>query len=557
MLFYELVNELEKIQNINSQKELIDKLVNIFTKTNNKKELYELVFLLTPIKTLNIGEAIIIQSIAITLNRDINYIKQQYSKYGDLGITYYELSNINNNKSNFTINDIYTYINKLKSITAINEKIKYISQILSKLSNIEAKYFIKIILNQLRLNISEILIVKALAKYFNINELPNIYKNIYDLEYLLANIDEIKKNINQNDINNNTIQLFKPVKPQLAKRINDFSELINNKKYNIFGNYIAEPKYDGIRLQIHKKKDIIRIYTRNMKEITNQFPDIVNEVKKINIDTLILDGEGVITDNNGNILHFYDTLQRKRIHNIDYYLQKYKLKVFCFDILLYNNNVLINKPYIERRHYLIKLFRQFKSNIIKITPMHKFTDIKSLQKIYKYYIDKNYEGLILKNIHAKYEPGLRTKNWLKLKKSFGNNLNDTLDVVVIGFDNAKGKFAKYKIGALLVAIYDKLMDRFIPITKVLSGLSFTELNELYELIKNDIIDKPQNYKIYITKKYKVDNFVKPKIVLTISATELIYRNNEISLRDPRIILIRNDKDIYDITTLQEIKEIIK
>ncbi len=191
------------------------------------------------------------------------------------------------------------------------------------------------------------------------------------------------------------------------------------------------------------------------------------------------------------------------------------------------------------------------------------SDPEELEKYFQNSIERGTEGIIAKRLDAPYQAGARNFNWIKLKRSYKGELQDTIDVVIVGYFKGRGMRAKFGIGSLLGCVYDKKSDSFKTIARIGSGLT----EENWVKIRKELD------KIKIEKKHaRVDSFInvdvwaEPKIVFTVMADEITKspvhtackteKQLGYALRFPRIQgWIRQDKKAEDATTTEEIEKI--
>lgn len=339
----------------------------------------------------------------------------------------------------------------------------------------------------------------------------------------------------------------KPIKVMLALKANSISEAFEKvgKPAQI------EFKYDGFRVLIHKTNEgKIKIFTRRLDDVTKQFPEIVDYVKKfVKGDSFIIDGEAVGYDpKTKKYKPFQEISHRiKRKYDIEKLAKELPVEVNVFDILYYNGKSLIDKPLKERRKLLEKIVTPVKWKIVLAKKL--VTDNEDeVEKFYNEALNLGEEGIMLKNLNAPYKPGARVGYMIKLKPS-----ETTLDLVIVGAEWGTGKRAGW-LSSFILACYDPEKRTFLTIGKVGTGikekseegLSFEELTKLLKPLI--IEEKGREVKI------------KPEVVV-----EVIYQEIQKSptyesgyaLRFPRILRMRPDKSIYEADTIETIKKLYK
>jgi DNA ligase 1 len=319
-------------------------------------------------------------------------------------------------------------------------------------------------------------------------------------------------------------------------------------------NYYQEPlicefKYDGIRAQMHKSGQQIRLFSRKLSEITNAFPELANGAMNVKLlsSTLlsdidfILDGE-VIAFQNGKPLHFQELQKRLHKKNLtEQIMTKTPLLYVVFDIMYFNGESLIKKSIRERKEILSNI--SFKDPIIN--SIYKLVNSEEeIMAMFNKSRDIGHEGLVLKDPDSHYHPGKRGRYWVKLKKE-----PDTIDAVIVIAEYGHGKRAGV-LSDYTFAVRDadnNSVSKLRTIGKAYSGLTDDEILETTKTLQSIII-KDEGTRIT----------VKPEIVLEV-AFDSIQKSNRhdsgFALRFPRIKNIREDKNVSDIDSLQNVKRI--
>jgi DNA ligase-1 len=312
---------------------------------------------------------------------------------------------------------------------------------------------------------------------------------------------------------------------------------------------ICEFKYDGIRAQMHKSGQQIRLFSRNLSDITNAFPELANAAMNmkllsstslLDIEDFILDGE-VMAFQNAKPLHFQELQKRLHKKNLtEQIMTETPLVYVVFDIMYFNGESLIKKSIKQRKEILSNIY--FKEPIINSTYklVNSEQDIIAMFEKSK---DIGHEGLVLKDPDSKYRPGKRGRYWVKLKKEL-----DTIDAVIVIAEYGHGKRAGILSDyTFAVRDDDNSVDNLRTIGKAYSGLTNDEIHQMTKRLKSIMI-KDEGTQI----------IVKPEIILEIAFDSIQKSNRHDSgflLRFPRIKNIREDKSVSDIDSLQRVKQI--
>ena len=188
-----------------------------------------------------------------------------------------------------------------------------------------------------------------------------------------------------------------------------------------------------------------------------------------------------------------------------------------------------------------------------------------MEKFFEDSISKGLEGIIAKDLGAKYIAGARKFAWIKLKRSYRGALEDSVDVLILGYYKGKGLRTEFGLGALLSGVYDEKEDKFRTLAKVGSGFTeegMVEMKKMLDKIKRS--SKPARVDSLLVP----DVWVEPKYVIEVRADEITKspmhtagRNEKdadgYALRFPRMIQIRTDRKAEEATTVKEIIDMYK
>lgn len=241
-----------------------------------------------------------------------------------------------------------------------------------------------------------------------------------------------------------SLQVFTPVQPMLAKTAASAGEAVEE-----MGEALVEAKLDGLRLQVHRSGDSVAIFTRNLRDVTEEFPSVVQQVVAYPSSEFILDGEGLLTDEKGRPKDFQDSMSGTRGESA--------LSAFFFDVLAADGEELIDSPLRRRRQVLESL----------VTREHRVDFVVTAEpaeadRFFDDAVSHGFEGVVVKDLDQPYAAGRRGSGWLKVKPVH------TLDLVVLaaewGSGRRKGWLSNLHLGA-------RSDDGFVMLGKTFKGLT--------------------------------------------------------------------------------------
>ncbi|MCP8316375.1 MAG: ATP-dependent DNA ligase [archaeon] len=486
-------------------------------------------------KEVYVGYSTLIDLILEISGIDQRKFEATYLKYGDLGLTAEELFNqkalLPVIKRELKLNDVYQEFEKMASIMgkkAVEGRKNILRGLLLDASPIEAKYLIKILTGELRIGLTEGLLEEAIAKAFNY-EIEEIKK----AQLVIGDVGTTALLAFERRIHEAKLKPMQPLSYMLADTMSSAIEIEQYYKKELY----AEFKYDGIRVQAHKHGDRIAIYSRKLEEITENFPEVLEELKKIPHE-FILDGE-IVPFKDDEPLPFHELQRRLRRKEISTKIMiEVPVALFVYDLLYLDERILLDEPLYERRRILESL--RF-NGLIKTSYIKQVRNADEIENLFDLSKKMGHEGLVIKDPSSPYTPGKRGKRWVKLKKEL-----DTLDVVIVATEYGHGKRAGL-YSDYTFAVKDNEKLRIIG--KAYSGLTDDEILEMTDRLKNLALEDHGSMLI-----------VKPEIVLEVAFDSIQKSDRHDSgyaLRFPRIKRIRYDKGPMDIDTLDKVKEIYR
>ncbi|MCL4387004.1 ATP-dependent DNA ligase [Patescibacteria group bacterium] len=571
MKFKELADYFEKLEKTSSRLALIEILSELFKKTP-QEEIEKITYLIqgrlapffVPIE-IGMAEKTVAQSIANAYGKTQQEVLKSYQRLGDMGKAAEELSLKSNKKtSNLSVGDVFKILEDIAKTSGegtVEKRQKLLSDLLSKIDPISSKHLVRIPLGNTRLGIGDPTVLDALAtaKLGDKTKrklLEGAYNRTSDLGLIAKTLwkDGLK------GVEKLKVRVGSPIRSELCERLPTPEKVIEKMiEVNV------QQKYDGFRIQFHKDGDDIRMFSRNLEEMTHMFPELTIAAKKqIKAKSVILDSEALAYNpESEEFLPFQETTKRRRKHNISEMAEKLPLKAFVFDLLYKDGKQLLDEPLSKRMEILKEVISE--DDVLIRAKNQTVKDAKTLSLLLEDAISKGLEGLVVKRLESEYEAGGRNFNWVKLKRHSSGELDDTIDCVLLGYISGKGKRTAFGAGALLVGVYDKKKDEFVTVSKIGTGLTDEEWKEVHK--RGDAIrvdSKPARVNSSITPSF----WIKPEIVIEVLADEItrspIHTAGKTdtepgyALRFPRLVSFRSsDKRAEDATTVEELISMYK
>ncbi|MFW9800315.1 MAG: ATP-dependent DNA ligase [Candidatus Thorarchaeota archaeon] len=412
------------------------------------------------------------------------------------------------------------------------KKESLLSQMLREASTREARYIVALVLNDMRIGLSKGLLAEGLAKAFEIGS--DLVRRAWSLSGDLGQVAHLAATEGRTALEILRPTVFSPVRPMLATPADSVAELLQDSEYE----YSFELKFDGARAQVHKDGRQIRIYSRRMQDVTGGLPDIVAIAeRKVRAKEAILDCEVVAVDAEGRPFPFQTVMRRfGRTRNVETAEKEVTLRLYIFDVLLADGESLIDSPYSERRKTLHDVADSdlIAENVVT-------SDIAAASGFFERSRELGHEGLMAKRVDSPYVPGVRGKNWFKVKHTL-----DTMDLVVVAAEWGHGRRSKW-LSDYHLAVRNEDTGGFATIGKTFKGLTDAEFEEM--TLRLQAIKTGEKGHIVT---------VRPEIVVEVLASEIQSSptyDSGMALRFARILNTRYDKGPEDATTLDELRRI--
>jgi DNA ligase 1 len=496
-------------------------------------------------RTLQVGWAVICRALHAATKIDGAEFHRIASAHGDAGKTAFEVLEGRTSPEPFSIPESRELFDNLHRARGPLAKADLLRDRLGMLSAREGQYVVKILTGDLRIGLREGLVEEAIARTFDVS-----LEQVREANMLLGDIGQTALLASRKELYRAELSIFRPIKCMLATPEptaeavwERFAEAVRDDRAPAATSTTVylEDKFDGIRAQLHRSAQRVEIFSRDLRRITEQFPELAEQARNFR-EELILDGE-IIAFQEGRELTFFDLQKRlgRRNDGEDLFARAtadVPVAFVIFDLLWLNGRSLLKIPLRERRRRLVDLRLPPQFQIARVMPANSAAEI---EQTFQQARRRLHEGLMIKNPESLYLPGTRGMFWFKLKKELA-----TLDVVVVGAEFGHGK-RNHVLSDYTFAVRDETTGELLPIGKAYSGLTDTEIGALTEHFKQNTIADHGRYRE-----------VKPDIVLEVAFNSIqpsTRHASGLALRFPRIKAIRSDKNVDSIDTLQYAREL--
>lgn len=513
-------------------------------------------------RKIGISTQLAIKAIAKSCAVEEKEVVKEWKHIGDLGEVAKKLKSQKRQSTlkteELTAKKVLENLRKLPELEGkgtVDKKISLIVEMLAVASPVEALYLVRTLLADLRIGLKESTIKESMAVAFfpeNKKDAAEKIQDAIDKSNDIAAVFELVKKGDLKSLYSIKVEVGKPIKVMLAQKAETIKE-----GFETVGKPAAiEYKYDGFRLIIHKKGNEIKLFTRNLENVTKQFPDVVDAVRKhVKGDSLILDSEAVgYHKKNHEYRPFQEISQRiRRKYDIEKLQEELPVEINVFDILYHNGKSFLDEPFEKRSELLRKVIHPEKYKIV-CSKQIITDDEKEAERFYKSALKENQEGIMMKNLNSVYQPGKRVGHMLKIKPE-----ERDYDLVIVGAEYGTGKRGKW-MSSFILACKDEKTGKFLEVGKVGTGIKekFEEKDKVMEeTIGTSFHELTEKLKPLIIKEHGKIVEVKPKVVVSVTYQEIQKSptyNSGYALRFPRFTALREEKPLSEITTLKEIEK---
>ncbi|QSG07882.1 ATP-dependent DNA ligase LigA [Halapricum desulfuricans] len=390
----------------------------------------------------------------------------------------------------------------------------------------EARYLARLVLGEMRIGVGGGTVRDAIAGAFDVSveavERALQVTNDYGL------VADIAREDGDDGLETLGLEIGRPVQAMLAQTGTVTGALED------WGTAAVEVKYDGARVQVHYDGESVRLFSRNMEEVTDPLPEVVAFLERELDAPAILDGEVVAVDEDGDPLPFQEVLRRfRRKHDVARAREDVTVRLRAFDCLHADGADLLDAPLRDRRDRLETVLGS------GVSEWWLADDAEAIADIEAETLEAGHEGIMLKDPESTYSPGRRGKHWRKRKPDV-----ETLDLVVTGAEWGEGRRAEL-LGTFEVSV--RTPDGYAPVGNVATGITDERLEALTERLEP-----------HVRSEDGVAVDLEPAVVFEVGYEELQASNTYDSgyaLRFPRFLGVREDKAPEDADTLDRVRRL--
>ncbi len=434
----------------------------------------------------------------------------------------------------WTLVQVESLFERLSECRNRDEKEQILQQVWGEMTPLECKYWIRILgQGSLRIGFDSRSILRALSRFSG-----QEFEQLRYVHMLTGSLYDTARKAVRRELESAHFELFRPVSFMLAAPLSkkDVSALD-------FSQYVAEEKFDGIRCQVHVGEGRVSLYSRDLNEISESFPDLVEWFRFKSLTPIVLDGEIVAFEKN-RILPFQRLQKRLGVKNPgEKLIQEIPLLFIGYDLLYHHGKEVVNEPLEVRREMLESVCDSFGVSFSRQFAVYNIDEVRTLFDAAR---ARGNEGVMLKKKSSSYEFGQRRQTWLKVKEPAGS-----LDVVILyahaGSGKRGGTYSDFTLG-ISVREDNRFEEEFVPIGKAYGGYTDQELRKLNQRIRTLILDR-----------FGPTLALRPEIVveLEFDAIQVNKRTKAgYSLRFPRFRAIRWDLSVSDVDTLVDVERLL-
>jgi DNA ligase-1 len=518
---------------------------------------------------IGLAEKLVIRALAFTTGLSMQEVEGIWKRVGDMGTVAEEVLRQKRQRTLFgeplTVQKVYENLVRIARASGTgsqDEKIKLLADLLHDASPKEARYILRTVVGKMRLGVADMTIVDALAAAFASKEERDLVERAYNVSSDLGKVARVLAEKGLEGLADIHLQVGIPVRAMLCERLPSLEQVFDK-----LGKCVLEYKYDGLRIQAHIDGGAVKLFSRRLEDLTEQFPDIVQELRPaFKGKEAIIEGEAVPVDiNTGAFLPFQEVSHRRgRKYGIAKAVEETPVHLLLFDCLYLDGRELIEEPYRVRRKALKRCIRETEK--VRLAETLITDDQREAERFFDGAIEQGCEGLIAKDLESPYEAGARGWQWIKYKRDYMAEMADTVDLVIVGAFAGRGRRAG-TYGALLMAAYDPDEDTFETVCKLGSGFDDETLFSLPDMLRRHEVSGRHPK---VDSRLEADRWFEPAVVIEVLGAEItlspmhtcglgaVKDGSGLAIRFPRFTgRWREDKGPRDATTVQELISMYK
>jgi len=452
---------------------------------------------------------------------------------GKIGIGWKTIQNaiegLSSSDGNIEIHEVQRYLDDLSQIKgagSAQRKTRTLRELFGRLKENQRAFLTGFLLGELRQGALEGLVLEAVAEASSLSS--DLIRQSFMFSGDIGLVAEAALHRGKEGLEQFGPRIFQPIYPMLASPAEDPEEAIGR-----LGEAGWEYKIDGARIQVHKNNGNIRIFTRQLKEVTDSLPEIAALARALPVGEAIFEGEAIALRPDGKPLPFQTTMRRfGRIRNVERTREAIPLSSYFFDLLYLDGDPLFTRGYRERFGLLSSIMPPD-----HVIPSIVTGDEKAASEFLEKSLEAGHEGLMAKGLDSSYAAGQRGFQWLKVKRAH------TLDLVILaaewGHGRRQGWLSNIHLGAR-----DPESGRFVMLGKTFKGLTDRMLQWMTRKLQTIEVDRDA-YTVY----------VKPELVVEIAYSDLQESPRYpggLALRFARVKRFREDKKPSEADTIQTV-----
>jgi DNA ligase-1 len=425
-----------------------------------------------------------------------------------------------------TIGDLDTAITELQGVTGSGSAARrkqLLADLLGRATAQEADFIRRLLTGELRQGALAAVMTDAIAKAAGVS--TEVTRRALMLSGDLPRTAEIAMGEGEDGLRAVGFEIFRPILPMLASPGENVADAIRS-----FERASVEWKLDGIRVQIHRRADEVRIYTRNLNEITHALPGVVEAVLRLPVEEAVLDGEALWMSDDGPAA-FQDTVSQ-----IDNAAPPEGIVTFLFDALHVDGDDLLDRPLHERAARLEAIAPHLK------IPAVVTSDPEEGQRVLEESLRAGHEGVVVKDASSAYAAGRRGKAWRKVKPV------RTYDLVVLGAEWGHGRRQGW-LSNLHLGAREPGTGTFVMVGKCFKGLT----DELLRWQTNELLERE-------TGRSGIAVFVRPELVVEIALDGVqssTRYSGGVALRFARVKRYRPDKSADEADSIDDLRALLQ